>query len=75
MSPDSLVAIDEVAVPEKDAHVWPAGLDLQMYAMFGTKERTAAQWDAILDKAGLRAVAAKMYAPVMQSSVIFAAAN
>ncbi|KAL4738167.1 S-adenosyl-L-methionine-dependent methyltransferase [Aspergillus similis] len=73
MSADSLVAIDEVVVPDRDAHLWPAGLDLQMYTIFGTSERTAARWDAILDKAGLRAVAVKRYAPVMQSSVIFAA--
>jgi hypothetical protein len=75
MSADSLVAIDEVVVPDRDAHLWPAGLDLQMYTIFGTRERTAAQWDAILDRAGLRAVAVKRYAPVMQSSVIFAAAK
>ncbi|KJK64105.1 O-methyltransferase [Aspergillus parasiticus SU-1] len=75
MSAGSLVAIDEVVVPEENAHVWPAGLDLQMYSLFSTTERTASQWDAILDKAGLRAVAVKKYAPVMQSSVIFAAAK
>ena len=75
MSADSLVAIDEVVVPDENAHVWPAGLDLQMYSLFSTTERTAAHWDAILDKAGLRAVAVKKYAPVMQSSVIFAAAK
>ncbi|KAE8334963.1 hypothetical protein BDV24DRAFT_171736 [Aspergillus arachidicola] len=75
MSADSLVAIDEVVVPEENAHVWPAGLDLQMYSLFSTTERTASQWDTILDKAGLRAVAVKKYAPVMQSSVIFAAAK
>ncbi|RDW58540.1 uncharacterized protein DSM5745_11231 [Aspergillus mulundensis] len=75
MSAESLVAIDEVVVPDKDAHCWPAGLDLQMYTIFGTMERTALQWDSILDRAGLRVVAVKRYAPVMQSSVIFAAAK
>jgi hypothetical protein len=55
--------------------VWPAGLDLQMYTLFRTMERTASQWDAILDKAGLRAVAVKVYSPVMRNSVIFAAAK
>jgi hypothetical protein len=75
MSADSLVAIDEVVVPDENAHVWPAGLDLQMYTLFGTMERTASQWDAILDKAGLRAVEVKVYSPVMRNSVIFAAAK
>ncbi|KAL6883100.1 hypothetical protein HDV57DRAFT_495414 [Trichoderma longibrachiatum] len=73
MSADSLVLIDEVVIADQGAHVWPAGLDLQMYTLFGASERTAAQWDAILQKAGLRPVAVKKYAPVMGSSVIFAA--
>ncbi|KAL8716065.1 MAG: hypothetical protein Q9225_006253 [Loekoesia sp. 1 TL-2023] len=73
MSADSLVAIDEVVMPDEKAHLWPAGLDLQMYTLFGTMERTASQWDAILDKAGLRAVEVKRYAPVMRTSVIYAA--
>ena len=73
MSADSLVAIDEVVMPDENAHYWPAGLDLQMYTLFGTMERTASQWDAILDKAGLRAVEVKRYAPVMRTSIIYAA--
>ncbi|KAL9576993.1 MAG: hypothetical protein Q9212_006660 [Teloschistes hypoglaucus] len=73
MSADSLVAIDEVVMPEMNAHSWPAGLDIQMYALFGTMERTALQWDAILDKAGLRAVKVKRISPVMCTAVIYAA--
>ncbi|KAI4086591.1 MAG: hypothetical protein LQ339_009021, partial [Xanthoria mediterranea] len=73
MSPDSLVAIDEVVMPDEKAHVWPAGLDLQMFTLFSTPERTAVQWDAILDKAGLRAVEVKRYAPIMRTSIIYAA--
>ena len=73
MSADSLVAIDEVVMPDENPHFWPAGLDLQMYSLFGTMERTASQWDAILDKAGLRAVDTKRYAPVMRNTVIYAA--
>ncbi|KAK5989787.1 Flavin-dependent halogenase aclH [Cladobotryum mycophilum] len=73
MSADSRVLIDEVVIPDQGAHVWPAGLDLQMYTLFGTAERTASQWDALLEKAGLRPVSVKKYAPVMGTSVIFAA--
>ncbi|KAI4102884.1 MAG: hypothetical protein L6R37_004146 [Teloschistes peruensis] len=73
MSADSLVAIDEVVMPDVKAHVWPAGLDIQMYTFFGTMERTALQWDAILDKAGLRAVKVKRISPVMRTAVIYAA--
>ncbi|KAI1779470.1 hypothetical protein F4818DRAFT_141579 [Hypoxylon cercidicola] len=73
MSANSQVLIDEVVIPDQGAHVWPAGLDLQMYTLFGTSERTASQWDALLQRAGLRPVAVKKYAPVMGSCVIFAA--
>lgn len=73
MSAESLVVIDEVIMPDEKAHVWPAGLDLQMYTLFGTMERTVSQWDAILEKAGLRAVEVKRYAPVMRTSIIYAA--
>ncbi|KAL7941562.1 hypothetical protein V8C42DRAFT_334931 [Trichoderma barbatum] len=73
MSADSLVLIDEVVIADQGSHIWPAGLDLQMYTLFGSSERTASQWDSILDRAGLRPVAVKKYAPVMGSSVIFAA--
>lgn len=73
MSADSMVLIDEVVIPDAGAHVWPAGLDLQMYTLFGASERTASQWDALLKRAGLRPVAVKRYAPVMGTSIIFAA--
>ncbi|KAK8134770.1 tryptophan halogenase domain-containing protein [Apiospora sp. TS-2023a] len=72
MSAESLVLIDEVVLPEEGAHVWPAGLDLQMLTLFGGGERTAPEWDCILERAGLRPVAVKKYAPVMESCVIFA---
>ena len=70
---DSQILIDEVVMPETGAHAWPAGLDMQMYTLFGAIERTGAQWDAILERAGLQPVAVKKYAPVVGSSVIFAA--
>lgn len=72
LSAGSQVLIDEVVLPEKGAHVWPAGLDLQMLTLFGTGERTAPQWDALLDRAGLRAVKVEKYAPVYEGCVIFA---
>lgn len=73
MSADSVVAIDEVVQPDENAHLWHAGFDIQMYTLFGTMERTASQWDAVLHKAGLRAVEVKRYSSVMRSSIIFAA--
>ncbi|KAK2024887.1 flavin-dependent halogenase O-methyltransferase bifunctional protein [Colletotrichum zoysiae] len=72
MSDDSLVLIDEVVISEKGAHVWPAGLDLQMLTLFGAGERTGPQWDSLLDRAGLKPVSVRKYAPVMDCCVIFA---
>jgi hypothetical protein len=72
LSAGSQVLIDEVVLPETGAHVWPAGLDLQMLTLFGASERTAPQWDALLDRAGLRAVRVEKYGPVYAGCVIFA---
>ncbi|KAM7194538.1 hypothetical protein V8F20_007894 [Naviculisporaceae sp. PSN 640] len=72
LSAGSQVLIDEVVLPDAGAHVWPAGLDLQMLALFGTGERTAKQWDSLLDRAGLRAVKVEKYTPVYGGCVIFA---
>lgn len=69
MSADSLVAIDEVVMPDEDAHLWPAGFDIQMYTLFGTMERTASQWDTILHKAGLRAVEDKRYSSLLRLQI------
>jgi hypothetical protein len=72
MPADSRILIDEVVMPNAGAHVWPAGLDLQLYIMHGAMERNVDQWHALLDQAGLKAVEIKTYAPVMRSSIIYA---
>lgn len=73
MSAESRVLIDEVVIPDMGAHISPVGLDLQTFTLFGTLERTASQWDALLQRAVLRLVAVEKYAPVEGGSVIFAA--
>lgn len=72
MAPDSKVLIDEMVLPNKGAHIWPAGQDLQMMSMFGSMERTVDQWHALVDRAGFKIVDMKLYAPVMQTTVITA---
>jgi len=71
MFSDSQILI-EVAMPNTGAHVWPAGLGLQMYIMHGAMERNINQWHTLLDRAGLKAVEIKTYAPAMRSSIIYA---
>ncbi len=72
MSADSQILIDEVVMPNTGAHTWPAGLDLQMYIMHDAMERDIDQWHALLDRASLKALKIKTYAPVMRSSIIYA---
>lgn len=72
LGPDSQILLDEVVIADTGANLYPAGLDLQMLAMFGTKIRTLDQWHALLDKAGLKALEIKAYTPVMKFSIIYA---
>jgi hypothetical protein len=72
MGPDSQLLIDEMALPNKGVHWWPACLDLHMYTMLNALERTVEQWQDLLTKADLRLVDIRTYAPVMKNSIIVA---
>lgn len=72
MALDSQILIDEIVLPNTGASAPPAAHDLEMMIMFGTMERTINQWNALLDRAGLKAVEVKTYEIAMQSSIIFA---
>lgn len=72
MAPDTQVLLDEMVIPNTGSHIWPAGQDLQMMSMFGSMERTVDQWHALLDRAGLKVVDFKLYAPVMRTTIIIA---
>ncbi|KAL2147438.1 hypothetical protein VTI28DRAFT_9337 [Corynascus sepedonium] len=68
----SRVLIDEIVVPDQGADVWVAGQDLNMLVALGAGERTESEWEALLDRAGLRIVEVKRYMPARGSSVIVA---
>ena len=72
MAPGSKILIDEMVLPNEGVHWWSACLDLHMYIMLGSLERNERQWQALLDKAGLRLVEIKTYSPVMRHSIIVA---
>ena len=70
MGADSQLLIDEMVMPNKDVHWWPACSDLHMYAVLNAFERTVDQWHDLLGKAGLKLVDIRTYASVMKSSII-----
>ncbi|CAI7654987.1 unnamed protein product [Penicillium glandicola] len=72
MSPDSLILIDDMALPDTEVHWWSACLDMHMLAMLGAHERTESQWGSLLHRAGLKLVEIKPYHPMMRHSVIVA---
>jgi hypothetical protein len=72
LAADSQILIDEIVVPDAGADAWVAGQDLNMMLLFGGMERTANEWAALLDLAGLKIVDIKTYVPVRRSSIIFA---
>ncbi|KAK7700141.1 hypothetical protein SLS64_011160 [Diaporthe eres] len=72
LGPDSQILIDEMAVPNTEAHIWPSVQDLLMMMAFGARERTLDDWTELLGRAGLKIVDIKTYAPVMRTSIIFA---
>lgn len=72
LGPDSVILIDEMALPTTGAHWWSACLDLHMYAVLGALERTTDQWQALLGRCGLKALEIRTYMPAMGHSVIVA---
>lgn len=54
MGPDSLVLIHEKAMPETNIPWMAAVGDVTMMTAFASAERTGKEWEALLDKAGLK---------------------
>ncbi|KAL9084473.1 MAG: hypothetical protein Q9165_008046 [Trypethelium subeluteriae] len=54
LGPGSIILIDEMIMPELGAHWRAAQMDMMLMATMASKERTARQWYALLDAAGLK---------------------
>jgi hypothetical protein len=52
----SKVLINENVIPDMDADWQTTSLDLIMMTMFASQERTARQWQALVESAGLKIV-------------------
>ncbi|KAI1086710.1 S-adenosyl-L-methionine-dependent methyltransferase [Rostrohypoxylon terebratum] len=72
MTKDSKILIDDMVLPERGAHWRATQFDFIMYSYFGAMERTYAQWEALLDKAGLKISKSVEYTKQLNESVIVA---
>ncbi|KAI1744721.1 S-adenosyl-L-methionine-dependent methyltransferase [Xylaria scruposa] len=73
--PDSQILIDEMVLPDSDASWEATTIDLTLMASFGSRERTTAQWHALLDTAGLKILRIDTYQARRQDSIIQAIAK
>ncbi|KAK5045409.1 hypothetical protein LTR84_009273 [Exophiala bonariae] len=67
---DSHILIDEIVLPDVNAH-WHATMrDVTMNLTFGGKERTRSQWESLIEQAGLHLLHFHDYSTTQAESVI-----
>ena len=59
-----------MVLPNVGVHWQAAQTDLTMMAELGSKERTRAQWDALVERAGLEIMAVHTYNSSLQNSIM-----
>jgi hypothetical protein len=70
MSPDSILLIDEMVLPESHVNSYAASMDMTMMAAFAASERSEEHWRRILDEAGLTLFKLYAYNPVSYENVM-----
>jgi hypothetical protein len=70
MSPDSVILLDELVLPETGVSAYAAGMDLTMMAAFAAMERSESQWRKLLEKVGLKLVKTYPYNPLSYEAVM-----
>ncbi|KAI5864895.1 S-adenosyl-L-methionine-dependent methyltransferase [Durotheca rogersii] len=70
MTPDSLLVIDEMIIPNQHASQRSTLQDMTMMVSLASAERTERQWDALLDRAGLVVVQKTAYNTTTGESII-----
>lgn len=70
MTPDSVLIIDELIVPNKGALSQATQFDMTMMASLSSIERTDREWDALIKEAGFKIVEKKAYAPAGESVIV-----
>ncbi|KAF2818954.1 S-adenosyl-L-methionine-dependent methyltransferase [Ophiobolus disseminans] len=72
MSPDSLILIDEVVLPDTKVPWQVSAMVLSMMACLGGTERSKADWEKLLDKAGLKIAHVHQYDDVKFHGIVTA---
>ncbi|KAH8881668.1 S-adenosyl-L-methionine-dependent methyltransferase [Thozetella sp. PMI_491] len=70
LGPDSQILIDEIVMPDTGAHWHTTSMDFIMMTCLGSRERTVADWHALLEAAGLRILQIHTYLPRREDSII-----
>lgn len=70
LGPESVILLDEMYLPNSGVHWQATQLDLTMMASLGAVERSEAQWEAIITKAGLKIRNVFTYTQTLRDSVI-----
>lgn len=70
MNEDSVLLIDEMALPNVGAHQRASQLDMVMMSALAARERTQQQWEELLPKAGLRIRKIYQYTTLLCDSII-----
>jgi demethylsterigmatocystin 6-O-methyltransferase len=70
MGPHSRIVIDEVVLPDANVPWQAAYMDLTMMSVFGGIERTKAEFEKVLERAGLKVADVHRYDPKMQSVIL-----
>jgi hypothetical protein len=73
MTADSVILIDEMIIPETNAHWRATQLDITLMACLAAQERTKKQWHRLLKAAGLDILDIYTYTAELQDSIIVAA--
>lgn len=70
MGPRSRLLLDEMVMPEAGVHWHAAQLDMLMMAVLAARERTMAQWQQLVRRAGLRLRKVYRYTEYLADSII-----
>lgn len=66
----SRILLDEVVLPDANAPWQAAMADISMGVLFGAKERTRSQWDALVARSGLKLTGMRTYSVSACHSII-----
>ncbi|TVY75550.1 O-methyltransferase lepI [Lachnellula suecica] len=72
MDQDSLILLDEIALPNQNIDWFATQTDITMLTAFGSMERTETQWNKLLESVGLRLQTISTYTYAHRLSIIAA---